>query len=420
MQLNRILPFLVSLFSLAATAQTEQGMQFIQANSWEEVKAKAKAENKYIFLDGYTTWCGPCKMMAVRIFPLPEVGTFYNANFINVKVQLDTTSNDSEQVKKWYADGHFLMTEYKINAFPTYIFFSPDGEPVHRAVGASDAEGFISKGKDALNPDKQYYRLVAEFRAGNRNPAQMQKLVNAALAAYDQKNMPEFTQAYYASQPDLLTPENMKILTEVTKSSKDTGFTLMQQYTEKFDSASGNPGDAETAITNIILREEVFPKITEGGRKMVTKEPNWLELEKSIAAKYPKYANSTVLIGQIMYYRAVQNFPGFSGAVSTLLQKAPQRLSPEVLNSYAWEIFEKCTDLNCIQQAIKWSQKSLEANNDPMFIDTYANLLHKSGNTKEAISWQKKAIQILKDRGEDPLGYEDTLSKMEKGEKTWE
>jgi hypothetical protein len=54
-----------------------------------------------------------------------------------------------------------------------------------------------------------------------------------------------------------------------------------------------------------------------------------------------------------------------------------------------------------------------------MYIDTYANLLHKSGNTTDAIKWQKKAIAILKQDGEDTADFEETLAKMEKGEKTW-
>jgi hypothetical protein len=52
-------------------------------------------------------------------------------------------------------------------------------------------------------------------------------------------------------------------------------------------------------------------------------------------------------------------------------------------------------------------------------MDTYANLLHKAGNTKEAIVWQKKAIDLLKAQGEDSEDFEDTLAKMERGEKTW-
>ena len=40
----------------------------------EKALEKAKTEDKYVFIDCYTSWCGPCKMMAEKILPLEEVG----------------------------------------------------------------------------------------------------------------------------------------------------------------------------------------------------------------------------------------------------------------------------------------------------------------------------------------------------------
>jgi hypothetical protein len=349
---------------------------------------------------------------------LPEVGAFYNENFINLKVQLDTTSKDNDHVKQWYKDGSMLANKYGIRAYPTYIFFSPDGEAVHRAIGSSDAQAFIAKGKDALNPDKQYYRLVGEYQKGNRDGAFLRNLVLSAQSVYDMQNLPEYANAFYTAEKDLMKPENLKVVSSLTQSSKDPGFALMMQYPEKVNDALGKPGYAESTVGNIIMREDVFPKLVDG-QKMVTTEPDWKAMESTLEKKYPAYAKASVLQGKILYHRNMGNFPQFAGAVSELLSGDAQKLSPEMLNGYAWEIFENCNDMACIQQAIAWSKKSLEANEDAMFIDTYANLLHKSGNTKDAIVWQKKAIAQLKANGEDAGDFEETLSKMEKGEKTW-
>jgi thiol-disulfide isomerase/thioredoxin len=393
-------------------------MQFIEANSWEEVVAKAKSENKYIFLDAYTTWCGPCIMMAKKVFPQPEVGEFYNANFINVKVQLDTTGKDNDHIKRWYKDGNMLANKYGIRAYPTYIFFSPDGEAVHRAVGSSDPQTFINKGKDALDPDKQYYRLATEFGKGNRDAAFLKKLISAAQNAYDRQNLPAYAKAFYQAEKDLLNPENLKLIAQLTETSKDTGFVMMQQYPDKFDDALGKPGEADKIVSWIILREEVYPIVTKGG-EIVGTEPDWTLLKKQLEAKYPAYASAALLQGKIMYYRAKGNFPLFAASVSELMNSDGKKLSAEMLNGYAWEIFEKCDDIKCIQEALVWSKKSLETNKDPLFIDTYANLLHKSGNTKDAIIWQQKAIDILKAQGEGSEEFEEILEKMKKGEKTW-
>ena len=52
-----------------------QGIQFREGN-WKEILEIAKKENKLVFVDNYTSWCGPCKKMVSEIFPLKEVGDF--------------------------------------------------------------------------------------------------------------------------------------------------------------------------------------------------------------------------------------------------------------------------------------------------------------------------------------------------------
>ena len=59
------------VLSVMAFAQT--GVDF-QHLTFDEALAKAKAEKKLVFVDCYTTWCGPCKMMTTKIFPMKEAG----------------------------------------------------------------------------------------------------------------------------------------------------------------------------------------------------------------------------------------------------------------------------------------------------------------------------------------------------------
>ncbi|MDE5612365.1 MAG: thioredoxin domain-containing protein, partial [Odoribacter sp.] len=69
------------------------GIAFAQTNfqelSLEEACKKAKAENKPVFLDCYTSWCGPCKMMANNVFTLKEAGDYFNQNFVCVKTDME-------------------------------------------------------------------------------------------------------------------------------------------------------------------------------------------------------------------------------------------------------------------------------------------------------------------------------------------
>ena len=44
--------------------------------SYNEAIAAAKAEKKMVFIDFYTSWCGPCKMMMKNVFPQKSVGDY--------------------------------------------------------------------------------------------------------------------------------------------------------------------------------------------------------------------------------------------------------------------------------------------------------------------------------------------------------
>ena len=50
------------------TVEAEKGIRFTPGK-WAEILKKAKAENKIIFFDAYTTWCGPCKLLQKMYLP---------------------------------------------------------------------------------------------------------------------------------------------------------------------------------------------------------------------------------------------------------------------------------------------------------------------------------------------------------------
>ncbi len=88
MQSNKILNvcFLLFFFSSIHTLQA-QGIEF-EKGTWEEILNKARENNKPIFVDAYTTWCGPCKWMSKNIFTQDEVGSYFKDNFIAYKMDM--------------------------------------------------------------------------------------------------------------------------------------------------------------------------------------------------------------------------------------------------------------------------------------------------------------------------------------------
>lgn len=116
--------------------KTEEGIQFY-TGTWQQVLDKAKKENKYIFLDAYASWCGPCKMMKHKTFKDKVVGEFYNKHFINVAIDMEK------------GEGPVLSDKFDVEAYPTLIYFKPDGKLIGKAMGFLKAKEFLEIGDQA-------------------------------------------------------------------------------------------------------------------------------------------------------------------------------------------------------------------------------------------------------------------------------
>jgi len=198
--------------SLCYAKASAQGIEFQQGLNWTQVKEKAVQEHKYIFVDCYATWCGPCKQMDTQVYPLKEVSAVANPNFISIKAQMDKTDHDNTNVKMWYGMAGIFQKDYNITGFPTYLFFDPDGRIVHKAVGAMSPSQFIKLLHDAQDPHKQYYRLLKDFKEGKIDTTDLyglalsfqytDKVLGAKLALDYLKRIPQ-KQIYLKKSIDL-------------------------------------------------------------------------------------------------------------------------------------------------------------------------------------------------------------------------
>ena len=100
------------------------------AGTWKELLAKAEKDKKPFWVDVYTTWCGPCKIMAKNTFTDETVATASSKSFLAYKI-------DAEK-----GDGIKVASDYNVDAYPTVLFFGADGKLLGREVGLQDPERF--------------------------------------------------------------------------------------------------------------------------------------------------------------------------------------------------------------------------------------------------------------------------------------
>lgn len=120
---------------------TADGIHF-QKGNWQQALDLAKKENKVVFLDIYATWCGPCKQLKKYTFAEKSAGDFFNANFVNMAF-------DGEQ-----EEGSVLAQKFGIEAYPTIMFVTPEGELITKSPGFRTATDLINLGQQILESRK--------------------------------------------------------------------------------------------------------------------------------------------------------------------------------------------------------------------------------------------------------------------------
>ncbi len=408
---NTLALFFFVLMTMSSYAQ----ISFEKNTTWDQVIAKAKAEKKLVFVDCYTTWCGPCKWLDKNTFQDKEVGEFYNANFVNLKVQMDTTKDDSDYTRAWRETANMIDAKYKILAYPSFLIFDGDGNLVDRGVGASPAKEFLALGKDMMDPSKRYFALKEAFEKGERNPEKVLTLAKRSLNI-DRAFAPTVVDEYLKTQKDWLTEDNLKLMFSVTSKRGSDIHKFIENNDVKIGEILKVPNAAGDYFYNVANGHLIAKKIS----KKVA-DVDWNLLKDSLQMFYPKYANQFLLKAQITRASSKEDWPALVKAISSLKDKYASLLPLSAMNSYSWNLFEKCNDKTCLEKAANWMKAATtEKELSSAYLDTYANLLYKIGKKEEAIKVETQALDIAKAAGEDTTEYQNVLIKMNKGENTWE
>lgn len=162
---------LATLTGWQAQAQ-EKGMNFEpEGTLFKDAVAKAKQTGKLVFLDCFTSWCGPCKMMSNTVFPQETVGAYMNPRFVNIKINMEQ------------GEGVELAKQFQITAYPTFIIFNGDGQEIGRFLGGCQADEFIKKVEQA-STDYASAEMDKRFADGERDPEFLMQYLQTLSSAY--------------------------------------------------------------------------------------------------------------------------------------------------------------------------------------------------------------------------------------------
>jgi thioredoxin-related protein len=382
------------LFFLQGAFSQEHGIRFVE-KPFAELQAMAKKENKLIFLDAYTSWCGPCKWMAANMFTQDTIGTYFNQAFI-------CTHFDMEK-----GEGTTLAKRFQVRAYPTLLFIDSAGNVVHKRVGAAQkVEDYLAMGRIALDPEQSYTVMQRKYAAGANSPDFIFNYLTRLADAYEP--YAEVLDKYLATQSpeQLLNRGNWNLLYRFSNDVESKQFRYMVDHRKEYaklytrDSVYGKISDT---YYSALMMQSRYAGPTNAGYDLIVKhlrESGFEDADKVIAKGD---MNLYLMRGQPDKY-----FKKAFGAADTFFHDDYQ-----MLNEIAWNAHSFAPDTSTLQKACSLAKRSVELKSVPFNNDTYAALLFQLGKKKEAIRTEKTAIKLAKERNEPTKSYEDSLKKME-------
>jgi len=410
-----------------ATIKTDSlptGIEFVQNRTWNQIVSEAKLEKKYIFVDCFATWCGPCKKMEMEVYPDVRVGEYFNEHFIAVKAQMDTSRNDQGTTKGFYADAAYLRRKYKVNLYPTFLFFNPDGNILSKASGAMTAENLIKVARMTQAPQSDYYALLESYKKGRRNRTEMAFLAHTSSALFGDTAQSEAIATDFIhslTRAEWFASENISFLREITKTSNDPGFEFFYRNADSINKIMNAENFSQGIVQGIIYTELTSPELARYDRTGET--PDWQGLTSRIAQKYDTYYADRIISGvKADWYGRHKQWAEHTKWLVLYVQKyVPTSDSAATwvsvfLNNYAWDVFAHSMNTGELKVALSWSSKALAVEASASCMDTYANILYKLGKRDVALRWEEVAAKL----GQNDKVIVSNLELMEAGKPTWD
>ncbi len=357
---------LIALVVTTLCARADDGVRFTTITTWQQALDRAKAEQKPIFLDAYTDWCGWCKVMDRETFSDSAVAAVMNASFVNVKMEMET------------GQGIDVAMKYRISGFPTFVVFTPDGLPTYRTTGFRAPSDWLPMLDAMRNPSR------ALKQAG---------VTPALKLPFPAWHRPAFEKGKARTQPDATTVQAWFDAYE--NKYDEVAFGVILKHRLRPDQ-----------IDWVLEREQAYRRLYDSEVDEVLQDKGQLVFKTAVETK------DTSLLGKVvdffrpakdetvqlkerfeaMYYAQTKDWSGLGTQLQSMSNELGASAS-SMVNEFAWQMYESCDDERALRAAAS-AMKSIATRDDADWahIDTYAALLFKSGQYAEAEAQAKRAI----------------------------
>ena len=375
----RIVSF-ISAFCFC-TSLFGQGISFFEG-SFDEAKALAAKEGKLIFMDSYAKWCGPCKRMSRDVFTAEEVGEFFNANFINLKMDMETE------------EGRLLNKTYKVAVYPTLFILDADGEIILREKGYRDARGLLQVGRKALLPsESEMLDMADQFQSGQYDVFFLVDYLQALqwTGTEGQSNvMAKLAESVSTSDMQIERVQQAFLgYNPVVSGYYPTH--ILQDYKNVFIDQMGQEAFEEAVLS--IVRALWYGATKEEYMRFMTPEDfdTYYDVFKSINSKRYK---AEVHLWKMAFAEAFEDWDTYIKSANTFFKSKAGKSDVTTIMNASWTLYH--LDPSYDNQVLSWTNRVIEStpgSGAPYFLQAY--LFMRQENYEKADEVMERCMVFL-------------------------
>lgn len=384
--------FIIFLGSgMVSFPQENTGIHFTD-RSWSQLLTKANSEDKLIFMDAYTTWCGPCKWMSKNVFPDAEVSALYNRNFINAYIDMEK------------GEGIELRKKYEVKAYPTYLFINGDGEVVHKVVGQCAIPDFIQHGLDAISPMRHLAYFQKNYAENKKDYVFTAGYLSALKSAYqmDEANAVALGYLSRLNPVSLQERNNWQLINKYIADASSNVFNYVVNHQTEFENLFGKEEVAQKIHSTFLAWPRHYVQYPANGTIVLDKnafDHFLLQVEKS---RYFK-KNEIISKSKLTVFAGLKNWQSYTQTVTQMIKDEiipMNSTGAEELYSYTNMVYrfgknepKALTDAIKFAKIISQEISGITIQNKASYVDIYANLLEETGKKKQAVLVRKTIDQ---------------------------
>lgn len=383
--MKAVFTFIFSFFTLVSFGQ----IVFFEG-TWQQALDEAKKQDKMIFVDCYTTWCGPCKRMTSYTFKDVEAGKYFNEKFINYKIDME------------HGEGPAFGSTYPVQAYPTLKFIGPDGKIVLEEKGYREPSQLIELGQFAFKKFDQSPKYEALYNGGDHSPETTYKYIKSLNDA--DKSSLKIANAYLQKNPKGNSALHYKIIFE----------SAVQSDSKPFDVLISNKKVISNLLGEDVVYERIFNAYKTTASKAITLDsPELFEKTLSDMKSNLKKEDVKWLTAELMFQKA-EFKNDKKGQIESALKLVDfaNKTNGQNLTNYIQKLSSKSQDKETSDVIEKMLLKKLELYNDPKDRLDYAILIYGKGRKEDAKTEVLKAKEEAKKLGKDTRMYDQVIQKL--------